>query len=75
MERLHVHHVPGGDILFGSGSKKNGKPVVRWHRYLSEFDAWAPRDADGLGAVVLDNTTYGADTRLQATPNMCSLRR
>jgi hypothetical protein len=66
---------PGGDILFGSGSKKAGKPVVRWHRYLSEFDTWAPRDQDGLGAVVLADTAMGADNRLQATPNMCSLRR
>ncbi|GAB3898776.1 hypothetical protein GCM10029964_083780 [Kibdelosporangium lantanae] len=65
---------PGGDILLGSGTRKDGKPVLRWHRYLSEFDAWAPRDPDGLGPVILDDATLGADTRMQATPNMCALR-
>jgi hypothetical protein len=65
---------PGGDILLGSGTKKDGKPVLRWHRYLTEFDAWAPRDPDGLGPVILDDVTWGSDSRLQATPNMCALR-
>ena len=65
---------PGGDILLGSGTKKDGKPALRWHRYLSEFDAWAPRDPDGLGPVILDDVARGSDTRLQATPNMCALR-
>jgi hypothetical protein len=66
---------PGGDVLYGSGSKKAGKPVLRWHRYLSELDVWAPRDQDGLGVVVSEDTALGSDTRLQATPNMCSLGR
>jgi hypothetical protein len=66
---------PGGDILYGSGSKKAGTPVLRWHRYYSETDSWAPRDADGLGAVLLSDQGSWTDARLQATPNMCSLRR
>jgi hypothetical protein len=66
---------PGGDILYGSGSKKAGTPVLRWHRYYSETDSWAPRDADGLGAVLLSDQGSWTDARLQATPNMCALRR
>jgi hypothetical protein len=66
---------PGGDILYGSGTMKSGKPVLRWHRYYSETDSWAPRDPDGLGAVLNDLIPWNNAYRVQATPNMCSLRR
>jgi hypothetical protein len=66
---------PGGDILYGSGSSKSGLPVLRWHRYYSETGSWAPRDADGLGAVLNDLPPWINTYRVQATPNMCALRR
>ncbi|GAB3898785.1 tachylectin-related carbohydrate-binding protein [Kibdelosporangium lantanae] len=67
---------PGGDILYGAGTVQNGVPVLRWHRYYTEFDTWAARDADGLGRVVLsDAGLLDGGRRPQATPNMCGLHR
>jgi hypothetical protein len=67
---------PGGDILYGAGTVKNGKPVLRWHRYYTETDTWAARDADGLGVAVLSDTgLLDGGRRPQVTPNMCGLHR